>query len=129
MLLTYYHHHYFIPEFMKISGTLPHAKLLTPKVKSEQRVPHTPTKQPPTAAGCSHRSKTALNAVRRNLFGHPLSKDEEIYRCEQVATDPSRNSSVEGNLAFYFDLHGHVSKAGCFLYGNHLKPIQQVKTD
>ncbi|CAF3661224.1 unnamed protein product, partial [Adineta steineri] len=37
-------------------------------------------------------------------------------------------SPYESGIAYYLDLHGHASKKGCFIYGNHL-PDDEQHTD
>jgi len=37
-------------------------------------------------------------------------------------------SPADSGVAFYVDLHGHASKRGCFIYGNHLEAEEDQVT-
>ena len=59
-----------------------------------------------------------MDMLHQNLNRHyksPNLKDQpSIYAVKSLVEQLAR----EGRLAFYFDLHAHPGKKGCFMYGN-----------
>lgn len=62
-------------------------------------------------------------AANQQYFNSPQCKSVNISMDYRIQTDENGEKSVaeeQSNLFLYLDLHGHASKKGVFMYGNHL---------
>jgi hypothetical protein len=81
----------------------------------------------PSSVGISHSARLRLSSVKRDLLTQFVSEPPDArIRRYKTSSDPSLLAQLESGVAFYIDLHGHVSKSGCFLYGNYLPGDKQV---
>lgn len=67
------------------------------------------------------------DGVYRGYFRHD-TLNQNLNRC-YISPDPKLHPTIyavktiikqQSNLKFYFDLHAHAVKKGCFIFGNHM---------
>lgn len=70
-----------------------------------------------------YNSEKQQKAMQQNYFSNQPHQGMNISMDFRVQTDENGDKCVReesSNLFLYLDLHGHASKKGVFMYGNHL---------
>jgi len=71
---------------------------------------------------------------RMDIFGKNLNRFYINPDCEQqpaiyAIKELANHLIAQNRLSFYFDLHGHNAKKGCFIYGNAFTDfVEQVES-
>jgi len=80
----------------------------------------------PDGVANGHYRMDTLNQNLNRYYKNPdVKKQPAIFAIKELV----KYLNSENRISFYCDLHAHAAKKGCFLYGNALEFIMQVRVN
>lgn len=74
-----------------------------------------------------HNGHFRMDTYGNNLNRHYINPDPEKHPAVYAIKHLAEHLNQDHRLTFYFDLHAHNAKKGCFIYGNAINDfVDQV---